>query len=621
MLGAYTDPSVDQALATALPTADGDCVERIAAALLDRGRADAAVTLIERFDQLPRSIREKIIARVPQLYGTLRKAANQATGPSCVNTIAIIRTAKEGRLAYLVAEQLRHRPAEVQQQAAEALLDLANHATQVLETTNQRGRHRCDPLETHYVRVAVEESVGLYGNHQQPATLLAMFTLVPRPMPQVMNHLANEGHPAIGSLRRLLAKADQRAVRRGLLAMVGVPTLTAYVLEGLTVATRRRQFEDVLAHWHLLLDHRVARPLTQAADATRFWPRDHKTPHGKTTHTRGLALWARCVERAPIERVAKLAELAGLTDPMARLSALRGLMALAASPHPAGANEAIALFCRDPNPGLARIALRHLIRVDWPGLTSLLTQLVHATDPTVRRLAMAQLTSRGFKQMWDQWPRISAANRLAMGRALIKINAGFTHHLGRKLNALDRASRLRAISIIRTLNQAPFFERALLDAARDRDEVIVSAAIKALGEVRSLAVDEALTKALNHHDSRVRANAIEALYPRLTGDHLRPLSRMAVREENRPQANAIAVLLRRQQEAAWPLLRRMLADRQPGHRLSALWLVGAFGLTEVATRVAEMSINDPHPRVRASAKRVVERLTKLMVTPVARRVA
>ena len=66
--------------------------------------------------------------------------------------------------------------------------------------------------------------------------------------------------------------------------------------------------------------------------------------------------------------------------------------------------------------------------------------------------------------------------------------------------------------IIFRLNQGAFFVDALKVLINDSDQRVASAAARALGTADRDAAAGALQDALDHPDSRVRANAIEALY-------------------------------------------------------------------------------------------------------------
>ena len=77
-------------------------------------------------------------------------------------------------------------------------------------------------------------------------------------------------------------------------------------------------------------------------------------------------------------------------------------------------------------------------------------------------------------------------------------------------------------------------------------------------------------------------------------------------------ANAIRALLGHAPDAGREALLSMLRDIRPPHRGSALWVIGVEGLTDMSSRVAEMSVSYAAPEVRQRATHVVDGLIQLM---------
>ena len=290
-------------------------------------------------------------------------------------------------------------------------------------------------------------------------------------------------------------------------------------------------------------------------------------------------------------------------------------MALAGGQAATPANRAICGFCEDADSTIARIALRHLIRVQLPDLPRLLLSLVNSDHEQVQQIATGRIIKLGFDRLWSGWPRLSGDQRLCAGRGMIKLDAEFHARLGRKLARPDRSSRLRALAIIHGLNQGGFFEQALLTLARSQDARIASAAVRALGTAATEQSVLTLGQSLRHRDGRVRANAIEALQQLGAALEPRTLFEMARHDDNRPRANAIGAMLALRDESAVTTLRDMLGDARPNHRTSALWLVKSLGVVEVAPQVGELSITDRDHRVRDRAGNVVAYLLDAMRGP------
>ena len=168
--------------------------------------------------------------------------------------------------------------------------------------------------------------------------------------------------------------------------------------------------------------------------------------------------------------------------------------------------------------------------------------------------------------------------------------------------------------MIATLRQGGFFEPSLVRLATGDDAKLAAAAMSALGSATGEASLDALERGLDHDDSRVRANAVEALAARASAEHLSRFTELAQShdEANRPRANAIAAILDQEPEAAAKALVQMLKDDRTAHRHSALWVAKSEGMVDVARHVAEMSISDPDETVRQRASQVINDLLGLM---------
>lgn len=327
---------------------------------------------------------------------------------------------------------------------------------------------------------------------------------------------------------------------------------------------------------------------------------------------RQLPRWAGALTGSREQRAARLVDLGACEDAGVRLAALRRLLAMSSGQPTEGLDNCIARFTTDADAAIARVAVWHLLRRRHSWVPQMLTKLVNSPHESVRRIAAQQLAPVGFERLWEGWPQLTFAQRLACGRALVKIDRDFHRHLAERLAGADHEARLRALSIIGDLQQGAFFTPALIQLARDQDAYIAASAVSALGSAEGEEAIGVLRQSLEHADARVRANAVESLAKLESTDHVQELVKLAGDEANRPRANAIAVLMSLRTGDAMAALHRMLDDRRPEHRGSALWLVEQMGLLEVVREVAEMSISDPEREVRRRAERVVAEMIETM---------
>ncbi len=590
-------------MAAAIPWAEPPVQERLTLHLLQRQHPEGLVALTDHFDRLPPQVQQLVVDHAAQMDRSIRESASRAHGPGPLNALTLIRRAAAIRLAYLPAQMLRRGREDVRPIAGACLQELSQCADQDSAANVQ------------YLLTALGEALACYPQHRQPQVLHALLHLTPRPLPLLLGALDTPRHPALEPLRTLLERDEAPHVAAALLSLLPVASLTFAVLRRLQRAGSQQQWSDLLRDTHLLLAPRVARSLQSLIESDSLLPTPEAVEALPADAACAAPRWIMAVRTEPPRRIELLARLNHATQPRARLAALRALIEQSRDPLGGSANDVLATFTHDEEAPLARAALRHLIRRDWPGLTALAIRLTTSPHEAVRRLASSFVSRRGFERMWQAWPKLDDTQRLAAGRALIKLDPLFHQQLAARLERADRPSLLRALSIIELLGQGALFESALAALIHAPDEVAAASAVKAMGQSTSEVAQRCLESALSHADARVRANAVEALDQVQRSRHVRRLVEMATHDENRPRANAIGALLGLRLGEALPALGQMLADAQPASRRSALWLVQHMGLVEVARHVAEMSLSDPDIAVRRRAAEVVEQLIHQMRSP------
>lgn len=640
------DPAVDAALAAALPTARGRALKIIALTLLDRHRPEGLLGLILSYHRLGPDARRHLVAHAQDLFRPLREAVatNGDEGPA--NAIEIIRASLATRLAYLVTDQLRHGSETVKDQAADCLLHLAQRAATAAEPA---AAPAIDAQAVEFLQTAIGDAVKAYGQHRHQSVLTALAWLLPRPVAEAMACLDDRRHPASAPMQSALRRADDPGIRRILLPMLASAEQAAAAVDGLRQAVSAGRVGEALPWFHLLALAPGGRALGRVTSPAMLWPEAEQVRAMPPHQRRGLPAYLMALPLSDEDRIARLGRLRDGDDAATRLFALRRLIEIAVpSPDrvpggdgsPAGdaADDAVAAFCHDADEAIARLALRHLIRRDYPGLSKVLASLVNSRHEQVRRLAGQRLAPLGFARLWETWTRLDTPRRLAAGRALIKIDPNFHRMLGDRLVHPQRKSRVRALAMIWELNQGALFRDTLIQLAQSDDSHVASAAVRALGSASEPepdpesepgprthepsgsplggAVVQTLEELLSHGDARVRANAIEALAQLRSSRHVDRLVELVDDPESRPRANAIAALMDLRTGDAVHALRRMLDDRRADHRHSALWLIQAVGLLELARHVAEVSVTDPDDRVRRRAADVVAQLLELMESPI-----
>jgi len=613
-LKARSDAAVDRALAAALPSAKGEDRKRIAFLILERAEESALLALVRHYHEFEPVLQDAVVANADSLFSPLREASTHASDQSRINVTEIIRRSRTLSLSYLVDQHLYHGRPAIRAAAAQCLLELSEHSAALpRELADSEERYRDHRLsEVGYVQEVVEKSITNYDRHQQPAVLLAAMVLSPRRMPIAAEALNRAGATLQAALRQVVHGAPTATVARAAWWLLGRPAMAETIIHSLPRLMTPEGFGPLLETSHLIELPAQRYRFQQITNADPLIPTRKLAAHLSPDQQAALPRW---IDRLPLDPQIKLQSLSAICHsdhPRTRLAALRRLMELGRGGEAMGVEKTIGEFCHDEDAAVARIALRHLIRCGWRDLPQLLPQLVNSRHPSVRSLAAGELSRIGFARLWDGWPHLNEEQRIAAGRAMIKIDPTFHRSLGRRLEDPRPTSRLRALSIIHTLAQGEFFEPALIRLAKSRDDRVASAAVMALGGSYSEDSLEVIEQSLEHPDSRVRANAVEALEQHKAGQLVEKLVAMTRDEENRPRANAIRAMIREKPAEAIAALDRMMGDGRVKHRISALWVIASLGLVQLSSEVADLAVSDPEPRVREAAEKTIAKLTRML---------
>lgn len=388
-------------------------------------------------------------------------------------------------------------------------------------------------------------------------------------------------------------------------------SLIAACAERLTRSASIAEHEGVLSRWHLSLNPRRTTAMTMPAP-------DELASLSPDARAGAARLAIKAVGREGAS--ALLAPLLGDPDVLVRHAA-----SLAATP------TELADFAFDAHDAIAASAAR---RWSLAGLRSakgsLLLRAVETDDGTRRRLASrlarapvgaVRHVARQDLAAYDWTVDPSPAARVAARHMLARDPESATKRLLEDLESTDIRRRMGAIGVIRALSLHEAFAPRLIAIAREFtphlpvptpitnppspieapedasrsdggaihakvDPRLRATAISALSDGPMLAaasrdVERVIEECLHDADTRVRANAVEAVAKRVrhapsTSDHaLLTLLELKDDGAHRARANALRGLL--ETAAGEPTIegvRAMLTDERPMHRLAGVWLAG-----------------------------------------------
>jgi HEAT repeat protein len=578
------------ALDEAIPTAGVNERLPLVQALVSIDPAKGLSAVVRHLHELPNSVQEHARAHADRLDAPIREALVSRQPAAVANAIELLVELRLARLAYLLPEAVRHGPGETRKQAAMGLLSLAKARQEI--PADQRP-HLCS---------AIEPTIVAYERHPHPALLDAFLELLTCSMPQAWSALSDPEHPAVGPLRDRLAAGRSPASRTALLPMFTVPTLTHACAAGLRQAIEQGQLNEVLTHAWALTQTSVLHSLQRLDPPEPYLPKPQAIAQLDDAARASLADYYAALPLPPDRLIQQLSVLLEDGAPAVRLSALRVWVHVDRS-EPAVRQrmiEGLGTLTQDRESSLARLALRTLESWGESLVRAAAGKLLHSPHEFVRDAINRRLGVVAFEKLWKRWAEMQPEHRLLTARAVRKIDPEFEHRLRQKL-AGRAEDRTRALALIHLLHLGPALAESILPLGSDADVHVLATAAIVLGQIDRPAAQEMLTKLMHHPDPRVRANAIEAMNHQQQHRQTSELLLVAERDQPRPRANAIRALLDLRTEQAVAALLRMLNDPRPEHRLSALWLVEAAGLNDLARQVQQLAQHDRDPRVAQKA--------------------
>lgn len=636
-------------------------VQTIAGAILGRSveglAQDLAVSALgARWSDLSPELRGRAIAAGRNLLARWATDASRREAAGKVAAAHVIADLGDPSLASTVSPMLLDPNAmEAADAAVEALLALAG----VVSGTETKDLHEWawdfavpssgdrPPAPTSQMRRDLHSRVaGLatgFMQHRKQGVLRAAMVLMDAPAlafagqtprDPLVRWFLDSGHESHMALRGVLKRSSGAVARQRAWEWMGRDIAESACSERLSRPATIPEHEAVLRRAHLRLSPARARRMNQMRVS-------------QTSRLRGIPMlpsMRQLRSLAPEVRrtVPGMAATLPLSDQM-RAEVLRPLMtdgdptvrfaALADGPE-----QHAGLFCRDADVRIATMAAVRVFVARESGRESggptdleMLTSSVH--EP-VREIGSSMIDA---SDPWASLQGASERSRLAARRMMQEDRGGFLRSLRGRIERGEVAERIGAIMLARGLGLVPEIELELLRITaalvrRDEDDRLGATAVAALGELARPASVAALRACTLHGDSRVRANAVEALLRTVQRGRGLPAEVLELKQDSchRVRANILRVLLQLPAERASGArfaaaeLTFMLADARPLHRLAGLWALeravigGARGAevqrrwNDLATRLAELTREEPEAPVRARAARCARLMLRHM---------
>jgi HEAT repeat protein len=599
--------------------------------------------LIKVYHQLAEEIQQKLLQRHSELFRPLSDAMQDIEGPARGNVIEIIRRSEDPRLVYLLAQALMDSRPEIRESAGESLLAAAiRHQQHTGEPAFAEMPH--DPEAASELRRALDHSLRLYKTHKQQTALLAAVLSERQQDGPTWAHFQDshdEITRAAASLLRNPSPQYGPALAAATLLALGSPLKPA-AMAGLASAQDLPTASAIARESFRLLDPVLRDAAAGIGNLKPLHVLWKEAPPSSDTWQHWLHL-LQAVGLQPVEKMmwlTRLLERAPTSGEYAVTWKLTTMRAIADG----GGHEAGRLFARllsDPSERVARCAARHMLsrrHADWRSLIAG-SPIPHAS---VRRMlgAMQAAGSGGgalgnkatipslterlaaitandaagaenpeFPRVWSEYPEMPPAVQHSTARTLANADPQYIEQMKTKLSSAIAADVAQGLKMIAVLPSIVPFRGQIIALCGHPDVRIASVAVKLVGRLEDPRLKELLEAAAHHADGRVRANAVEAMAALRIARHSQQVLAMIHSRHNRERANAIKAISEFDFTTAKDCLRRMLADTNPLHRISALWVIEQLALPELFRQVSVLARRDPNARVRKRASDMLESLT------------
>ncbi len=617
--------AADEVLVEALRLADVTEQLPLVAALLARGRVTGLCGLVDVYDKLPESMQLEILSNVKSLHPALRECGRSEHSERRLAAMKLIAQGRQGRLSYVLSENLHSGDETLGKCAAGAMTALARW---VVRSTRQLQFGETDDIgplvaqgaagyegsdasvyqqlleNRREIESAIVRAIELHRGSRQQELLHAAMLLCESADSQVMQILTVSRHGGQGVFIRRVQQTPEAEHVPAFLLAAGRGGLRTHFGQAFARIEGATSLDALLRRTHWLTDHAMQLCLRQAttgpwldegslaADLVRRGPRELSS----------VARWISLSGLSDDEKGQRMGVLLQSTagDARARLGVMRAAMSIGSASLPLMTD-----IVRGQDERLARIAARYAVRVgSREQETALLASTADASD-SVRRIVSRSAGRTSFEAFWDRYDKLPDAVRRDAGRAMLKLLPDGLQRLARRLASGDADSRVRAMQIVADLGLVAGLKERLLPLCSHVSPRVRSKAVSLLGSIGVKAIDTLLEKAARDPDARVRANAVEVMEQRSNGRFVPVLTEKARDGANRERANAIKALARMRAGIVHGQLSEMLHDTRPEHRVSALWCLRKLGWWKLLRDVADLARADENVRVKRYAMGVL----------------
>ncbi len=619
--------AVEEALLEALPQLTG--VEALAAldTLIERNRPAGMVGVLSGFRDYADRLQQVIVDRARAFFPHVRAAIEHANSDSQASAVEFIRQTGDVRLSYLLTPALTRNDdpnCDLADAAGRALVEmttqhLARSSDEVVilrfgdrsvGSITKSPNHQITKC-SRWLTEALGQTVEQWDRHRRINVLRAALRLI-EPLEQMILRQAEDTRSSLGrTLGGLLGSSDDPDLAGYALRVLARPRLRVEAIRKLQLCSDVQFLRAVFRQAWVLSDPEVAdgcrhiRKMAWVANAC-----DLLTPLAESEVLGALKL----VSCSGMGSTEKLRVYGDLLDSGSHQVERAAFWCVATS-EAAQANRLLRRKAADGKGALGELAKRELRRREVRQ-----TRIQAARGVPQRPWnTLQKLPPRDravFEAYWHGHEWTDRTERVRAGRDLCRELPATRRVIDEYVSHGSTTERIRALRIRTELDGPGEMDDTHLSLLRGPDPFVRATAVSlaagatggsptsALGDERpGPTVRRLLHAALRDADSRVQANAVEALQE-LAGadDQTKRLLRSQLQSPNhRVRANAVVAMLAQADSTAVDSLKEMLESPVAADRLSALWVIQRLQLSNLTEALGVFADQDPDWRVRRRA--------------------
>jgi HEAT repeat protein len=609
----------------------------ILAALFKRQSTRGLAGVVLGYEQFSPRLQAFILTNIKRLHHALRECGRSDRIELRLAAMRLIAASHQGKLAYVLTENLHEGDDELGKAAAAAMMDLARwvfdgmrrlHGESIIEQNSgpdapdgESPPAAATELGTLYrdiceqrpeIEATIARALDVHRGKLGQDILQAAMLLCDWPGSKVLAILTLSKHGGQNALVRRLQQAPEADHVEAFLLGASHGQLRSHFGSVFAHISEAPVLDAVLRKTHWLKDHHLQLCMRQVTRGA-WWQEGellHDISRRSAAEACRIGEWLAASGMHDVmqdERFAALAEHAR-DDVGGRLRLLR----LAIQRRRGASVGFLRLLLADRDERLMRLAAREIVRRRPADFENVLLQMMTNAPQSVRDVISRSIGQVGFDNFWLRFDRLDRPTRKQAGRAMLKLLPDSVTRLARRLNTGTVEDRLKAMQITHELGLAESLREALTAQSNHPHPKVRSKAISVLGGLAAPAVDVLMERVLNDPDSRVRANAIEVLESQPRAQFIPQLAQRAKSGQNRERANAIKALHKMKVGNVGPQLIEMLRDNRPDHRVSALWALQKMGVWKLLQEVGRVAKQDQNIRVRRYAVGVLKGVAEMV---------